>query len=572
MNSNDARVRPGCSIAVAATVLWLLTPARSATPKFFPDDPIQIDNDTGLDASKVMTIEDSNYYDFVANTFLTPGERNDSPALNVNTIDEVPDSSWFANRIGRSLPSMEEFVRGPDTLETVSIDERWTIVQGKSAGVQPGFRMADASGALYQIEFDPPSNPEMATAAEMVGTVIYHALGYNVVDVYLTEIDAQKLRIAPTATIRDPRTGERRRFTRSDLFDVLDNAARAENGAYRVLASRFADGRQVGSFRYQGTRPDDPNDIFPHEHRRELRGNRVFASWLNHDDSRGLNSLDMLVGTDRKYIKHYMFDFGSIMGSGTVRAQTPRAGNEYILDWKAGFLTMATFGLYVRPWLRIDYPDVPRSVGNFEADSFDPDSWKPEYPNPAFRNLQPEDGFWAARLVAKFTDDMIRAAVRKGRYRDPAAADYLVQTLIKRRDKVVTAWLNRVNPVVEPRLSASGVLTFRNAAVDAGVATPAANYGLSWSRFDNASGTHTWVADTSLTETTGEAPKDVLQGTEFVAVLIRGVHPQQPRWLRPARVYFRRDGGGWKTVGIERAVYREQEQLGLAPMSPTRRY
>ena len=60
-------------------------------------------------------------------------------------------------------------------------------------------------------------------------------------------------------------------------------------------------------------RRDDPNDIFAHEDRRELRGLRVFCAWLNHDDSRGINSLDMLETADgRGWVKHYMFDFGSI--------------------------------------------------------------------------------------------------------------------------------------------------------------------------------------------------------------------------------------------------------------------
>ena len=68
------------------------------------------------------------------------------------------------------------------------------------------------------------------------------------------------------------------------------------------------------------------------------------------------------------------------------------------LDWGKGFKTPASFGLYRRPWLRVRYPDTPRSVGRFEAESFDPLAWRPEYPNPAFRNLMLDDAYWAATL------------------------------------------------------------------------------------------------------------------------------------------------------------------------------
>ena len=108
-----------------------------------------------------------------------------------------------------------------------------------------------------------------------------------------------------------------------------------------MLVSRFAPGKPLGNFRYYGRRPDDPNDLVAHEHRRELRGARVFGAWLNHDDSRGINSLDMLETTNgRGWVKHYMFDFGSILGSGTVYAQRHRPGNEYIFEQKPGWLTL----------------------------------------------------------------------------------------------------------------------------------------------------------------------------------------------------------------------------------------
>ena len=148
-----------------------------------------------LDASRVVAVEDANSYDFVVNTFGSPGERRNLRAPNINTLDEVPDSSWFTNRIGRMRLPTAELVRGPDRFESVSL-EGWVVSSGKSTGVQPGFRMTDPEGHLHQIEFDPPSNPELATGAEMIGTAFYHAFGYHTVDVYLAELDADRLVIS----------------------------------------------------------------------------------------------------------------------------------------------------------------------------------------------------------------------------------------------------------------------------------------------------------------------------------------------------------------------------------------
>src|SRR6185436_5576813 len=136
-----------------------------------------------------------------------------------------------------------------------------------------------------------------------------------------------------------------------------------------------------------------------------------------------------------------------------------RAGNEYILEWKPAFKTLATLGLYVRPWVTVRYPKTARAVGPFEADFFDPQAWKPEYPNPAFDNMQPEDAFWAARLVAQFSDEAIEAVVAKARYSEAGASAQATATLLKRRDKVLKTWLTGVNPLVDPRLNRNGTLT-----------------------------------------------------------------------------------------------------------------
>jgi hypothetical protein len=533
--------------ALAASGAW------SASPRFYPDDPLWTDDDRAFDASAMAPIEDTNGYDFLVNTFGNTGERRDVRALNLNTVDEVPDSSWFTNRIGRRPMTAADVVRGPDRAEHIDLNG-WIVSGGKSSGVQPGFRMTDRDGQMYQIEVDPPSNPELATGAEIIGTAFYHAIGYHIVEVYLAELDRDSLVIGDKATIRDPLNGQRRPLEKYDLDNVFNRAARLANGRYRVLVSRFAAGRPLGNFRYYGTRPDDPNDIVPHEHRRELRGARVFAAWLNHDDSRGINSLDMLETTGgRGSVTHYMFDFGSILGSGTVYAQRHRPGNEYIFEAKPGWLTLATLGLYVRPWMTIDYPGVPPSVGRIESSRFDPLEWKPEYPNAAFDNMRPDDAFWAARIVAKVSDATIRGVVEKARYTDPAATDYMARTLIARRDKVVAAWINQLCPVTDAALSADGGLTFANAAVDAGAATPAERYTLQWFRFDNATDARTPVGDAVSTSTLSARAPAELTG-DFVGVTISASHPQHAGWTRPATFFFRRSGSasGWTLVGVER--------------------
>ena len=87
---------------------------------------------------------------------------------------------------------------------------------------------------------------------------------------------------------------------------------------------------------------------------------------------------------------------------------------------------------------------------------------------------------------------MIRAMVKTGMYTDPNAEKLLGDVLIQRRDKIAHAYLNAVNPVIDVALDGSGALTFGNAAVAVGVATPpTGGYVVHWSQFDNNTGTAT---------------------------------------------------------------------------------
>ncbi len=542
--------------------LGMIATMRSASPRFYPDDPIKVDHDRLINVTTAHKVDLDDYYDFLKNTFAAPGDHRKVHAVNVNTLDEVPDSSWFTNRIGVRDMSTSELVLGPNR-DRVHFGTEWTVTRGKNRGFQPGFRAIDRSDpnkTLYQLEVDPPGNPEMASGAEVVGSKFYHAFGYNTVEMYLAEIDPAKLEISPKAWIKD--ANGRRPFVRHDLDLILENAARMPNGHIRVTAERLDKADDMGRFEYQGTRSDDPNDIYPHEHRRELRGSRVFAAWLDHDDSRALNTQVMLHKEKKHqaWLEYLLVDFGSTLGSATRFPNDVYEGNEYTVARRPSVLTALSFGLYVRPWLRVHDPKTPPAVGRFSADGFDPRTWVANYPKTAYDNMRDDDAFWAARIVARFSDDMIRTLVRTGNYSDPAAVEMLTDVISKRRDRIKQVWLTGINPIANPTLSPEGELRFENVAVMNDVGGHPDGYALRWSRFDNATDTLTPVGDEAVVrETRASAPAEILEGSAYISVRIATRHPRYPDWV-PVQVYFRRTDAGWQTVGLDR---------GLDPKEPS---
>lgn len=541
-------------VALLVASLGSLVDGQQPQPRFCSDDPIRVDNDRVIDVRGSREIALGDYYDFIENTFLRPGDRRPIRAVNVNTIDEVPDSSWFTNRIGHRPMSTPELIAGPN--RPVTFGHAWTIVRGKNRGFHPGFRAYDRSDparAVYQLEVDPPAHPDLATGAEVVGTAFYHAFGYNTLEMYLAEVDPNQLVIDSSATIREAQG--RRPFTRRDLEDILLNAARLPNGRIRVSAERIPEEDDRGRFEYHGTRPDDPNDIHPHEHRRELRGSRVFAAWLNHDDSRALNTQVLRHRKDgTRFLKYYMADFGSLFGSATRFPDAAQSGREYALSARPALLTFFSLGLYTRPWLRQPAASPIPAVGRFTDVGFDPATWVAEYPKAAYENMRADDAFWAARIVAKFDEDAIRALVGMG-YSDPRAIDELTRVLLARRQRVLETWLTGINPIGSAALSADGVLTFDNVAVEAGVGGAPDGYDVAWSIFDNTLDRHTPIGSQSFAAIPQvrwpAGPWHT--GVEFVSATVTTRHTAFPQW-QPVRLYFRRRPGGWQLVGLDRQL------------------
>ena len=546
--SISSRPRRAALLALSlAAVALFVARASTQSPRFYPDDPITREPES-QDASKAAPYDESQIYDLAYNLFVNSGHKaSGQRAKNINTIDEVPDSSWFTNRVGTRPITNDELIRGANAGEPPD-PSKWVLIREKTSGAHPGFTATDAKGQTWFLEFDPPYFAEGATGAVAVATKIFWALGYNQVESFLTTFDPKKSSIDPKATVRRP-SGKRSRFTQDDMNAILEIVARNEDGTYRVVAGRLLPGKILGGFQYVGTRPDDPNDLVPHEHRRELRALRVFGAWTNLTDMKAANTIDTAITENGKTIvKHYLQDVGSTFGMCNDLHEWDLSW-EYFYEGPPSWKRLFTFGFGLSPWQTVDYVEYP-SVGKFEGKVWDPRTWRPQTPTTAYMELREDDAFWAARRVAAFTDDMIRAAVHVGAFSDPAAEKYLADVLIQRREKIKSIYLTAINPIVTPRLETAG-LTFENAAVAGGVAEGPVTYRASWMRFDNATNTTTPLSETTSTTTTIAAPGD-LPSSGFVAVDIAANSDKYPTWKKPVRAYFRRDGGGWKLVGFER--------------------
>ena len=545
------------SVAVLFGAVMITAAANTITsavaPRFYDDDPVWKDADTQT-AKGIKPLEVDLMVDLTYN-LIASGSRPSPRAANVNTIDEVPDSSWFTNRIGsanRPRMTAEEIAVGPDTT-TGPAAGAWTITSSKSDGVTPGFTIRDANNQAWFLKFDPPGYRAMATGTEVVVTKLMWALGYNVPENHIAYLKKDQLVVGEGAKFT-PAGGTKRLMRREDIDKLLERANREKDGSFRVVASKPLPGKPIGRIRFFGTRPDDPNDVVPHEDRRELRAYGTFAAWLNHVDAKAINSLDTLVVEDgREVVRHNLLDFGSALGSGGVGPADYWEGAESIIEPSAVLKRMVSFGFYLPEWRREPFYES-KAIGRLplENANFNPEAWKPRVPNRAFLQARADDKFWAAQRLAAFTTDLLAAAVKTGDFGDPAAAAFLVKALAGRRDAILKAYLGAINPVADLALDASGRLTFRNAAVDADTARVPRAYQARWSTFDNATGDSRFVGDTSAATNALDAPAELptTPGT-FVAVEISG-HGSNTSWEQPVTAHFRRLNSAWKLVGFNR--------------------
>lgn len=515
----------------------LLLPSLLGAQQFYPDDPLW-HNPPPLNVPHARTRAINDYYDFFVNTFNGVDKdeirhHRPGPSEAVNTLGEVPDSAWFTNRIGSRPMSRAELLRGPGMDHAPATDSQWIVVSAKNEGVTPGLVIRDSAGRTYFLKFDPKDNPDMATAADVIGTKFFYALGYNTPENYIVHFSREQLALDANSSFKD-KQGRKRRMTGYDLASILHKLQRGRDGQYRGMASLTVGGQLLGPFRYTGTRSDDPNDVVDHENRRDLRGLYVFCAWLNHTDAKSINSMDSLVEEGGlHFVRHYLIDFGDLMGSDSDEPKDPYRGHEYVFQLAPVLAQLGSFGFYAPGWMRAHYPDIP-AIGNFDYRTFDPEQWHSNYQNPAFELRTPGDTYWAAKKVMSFSDDEIRAIVESGQYDDPRAVEWATKCLIERRNRIGRAFFHDLLPLDHFAVR-NGKLEFEDLAVKFGF-EGARSYSIQWSVFDNRTSRKTTIR--------GASTFAVPPSTEpYLAADIQAADPR-----KTVTVYLRGD----QVVGIDR--------------------
>ena len=197
-------------------------------PEFYDDDPL-------WHMPKPMRVEQANnrklsdVYDFFSMTFVKPGEKQTPghpiPAGAVNTLGEVPDSTWYTNR-HTEAPDVDRRV-GPWSRKFELSFQRVAVACGCSEDGRCHTRVHDqgCERPVVPTEVRHFDNFEQGTGADVMGSKIFYALGYNTPENYLVYFGPEQLLVDEKTEFVDYR-GVTRKMRQSDIEGVLNRLPR----------------------------------------------------------------------------------------------------------------------------------------------------------------------------------------------------------------------------------------------------------------------------------------------------------------------------------------------------------
>jgi hypothetical protein len=481
-------------------------------------------------------------------------------AINVNSLDEVPSSSWFENRASRRPISPQEFARGACANDDVP-PPPWRVVSGKARGENPGFIIEAADGVRYVLKTDGLRQPERSSAADAISGAMFYAAGYHAPCNFVVYFPREYL-VLPPGVMVERLDGTEVPLDEEYMNAVLDVAAR-DGLLYRAGMSRFVDGEPLGQWAFDGRNSDDPNDVIPHDRRREVRAMFLMAAWTGHWDLREQNTLASWIpegDSGRGHVRHYLIDFDDSFGKITSDPRLAiRLEHQAMFAPGDALVDLATLGAVDRPWYHAELGPGGQTLGYYNSEDFNPESWSPVIPTPAFEQRTERDQAWMARIISTFSEDHIRAAIERGRFSDPNVERVLLRTIMERRERILERYLTRLSPLARPHVVNLGRrrsgLCLTDHAVSSGLRTDRRYTARAWAGSD---------------EIPIAAPRATQNGMVCVALprlspsgyLIVDVVAESPGEDAPgpARAHFYYSVDGYELVGLQRPASRGRPQ------------
>jgi hypothetical protein len=305
-------------------------------------------------------------------------------ALDANSMDEVPSSSWFWPLSLDSTKFFTEYaVDGPPVPPS--------SVKGKE--------LTDSRGKKYQLGPDPKDAPATTTAAAVIASRLLRAAGYRTPEVWLVS-----------------QAGKRHSATRWPL------------------------GITLGPTDMTSLRSDDPNDRIEHRDRRTLRALAVFAAWLDLRVLGPARVVDAYIGSPGAgHVQHFVVGLGDALGASSLHPPGP-------LDEPGGavrgngFKNLVTLGLARpephRPTIKSLLVLSPEGADGFMLSK----PWEP------VDRLLPADGYWAVKRILRIPPSIIRESIRAADLPEEGVASHVERTLDVRRKSLARAWFQKVTP------------------------------------------------------------------------------------------------------------------------------
>ena len=176
----------------------------------------------------------------------------------VNAMDEVAASTWYDPTGTARWDVLAK--AAPPTFPLVVLDE-------DPATDEDALVVRDARGARYEIVGDPAGHPGLRTGADIVAGHLLRGLGLRTPMAWVVVVP-----VSAVVAEGDPATSRLRAWS--------TGKASVSPGLFRVSATVWPSGIDMGVINDYSVRGDDPNDKIDHHDRRTLRAMKVFGHWL----------------------------------------------------------------------------------------------------------------------------------------------------------------------------------------------------------------------------------------------------------------------------------------------------